>query len=207
MRASIASYTRPCRPAVLAILLLLGVAAPAEASREESAYQGLRVEPARTIRSLSLIDEQGRARDFPLRTDKWQLVMFGYTHCTDVCPVTLHRVALLLRQLDEEAKRLQPVFISIDADRDTPEAMRGFLRQGDARILGLTGKPQALQAVAGEFDVVVRRFRGRSALAYTLEHSSFLYLLDPQGRVRMLYPASSDAAGIARDLHRLWGMW
>ena len=198
-------------PAAVKRVLLLGLfvsafgaAAPTRANPSETTFHGLRVEPAKAIHAQTLRDTQSEAREFPLKTDKWQLVVFGYTHCADVCPMTLHRAALLLQQLGDDSSRLQPVFISIDGDRDTPEMVRDFTRKFDARIVGLTGKPETLQAVANEFNVVVRRFRGRSSLAYKLEHSSFMYLLDPQGRVRLLYPASSDLAGIAQDLRMLW---
>lgn len=186
------------------LLLVFGAAVPAGASQSESGFHGLRVEPAKAIHPESLLDAQGQSREFPLKTDKWQLVVFGYTHCADVCPMTLHRAALLLKQLGDDGARLQPVFISIDGDRDTPDSVRDFTAKFDARILGLTGTPESLQAVANEFNVVVRRFRGQSSLAYKLEHSSFMYLLDPQGRVHLLYPASSDLAGIAHDLRALW---
>ena len=184
--------------------MVFGAAVPSGANPSENAFHGLRVEPARTIPPETLADAQGKAAEFPLKTNKWQLVVFGYAHCADVCPMTLHRTALLLKQLGDDGARLQPVFISIDGDRDTPETVRDFTRKFDARIVGLTGKPETLQAVANEFNVVVRRFRGQSSLAYKLEHSSFMYLLDPQGRVRLLYPASSDLAGIAQDLRILW---
>lgn len=186
------------------LIAAFGAATPGGANPSAPVFRGLRVEPARTIHPETLLDGQGESREFPLKTGKWQLVVFGYTRCADVCPMTLHRTALLLKQLGPDGARLQPVFISIDGDRDTPESVRSFTRKFDARIVGLTGKPETLQALANEFNVVVRRFRGRSSLAYKLEHSSFMYLLDPQGRVRLLYPASSDLAGIAQDLRRLW---
>jgi protein SCO1/2 len=99
---------------------------------------------------------------------------------------------------------MQVVFISIDSGRDNPAAMQEFTGKIDDRILGLTGEPEALQTVANEFGVLTRRFQGKTALAYTLEHSSFLYLLDPAGRVRLMYPATADIPAMANDLQRLW---
>jgi len=185
--------------AALAALLWCVVGAGAA-----SDYQGLRVEPPKAIHGVTLLNPQGQAVAFPLNTSSWQLVAFGYTHCPDVCPMTLHKSALLLEQLGTDAKRLQVVFISIDSSRDNPQAMQDFTASVDARILGLTGDPEALQAVANEFGVLTRRFQGTTALAYTLEHSSFLYLLDPAGRVRLMYSASADGPAIASDLRRLW---
>jgi len=167
-------------------------------------FHGLRVEPPKALHGGMLPDQDGRDTAFPLIRETWQLVFFGYTHCPDICPMTLHKTGILLKELGSESVRVTPVFISIDSGRDNPEALRTFLKQFEVRAVGLSGDPEALQAVANEFGVLVRRFQGKTALAYTLEHSSFLYLLDPQGRVRLLYPGSAEISGIAADLRRLW---
>lgn len=186
------------------MLSALLLAAPAAAS--QSGMHGLRVEPPKTIRGEALVDHDGQATRFPLSQDRWQLAFFGYTHCPDVCPVTLHKARMLLDQLGPQASRLQVLFLSIDTTRDHPEQVKQFVTRHDARIKGLTGDAEAMQAVANEFGVLTRRFQGKTALAYTLEHSSFLYLLDPQGRVRVMYPATVDLQDIARDLQQLWQM-
>lgn len=187
------------RVAVLLSALVMGtaLAAPAE-------FIGLRVEPPKVLRGGMLLDQNARDTAFPIQRDTWQLVFFGYTHCPDVCPMTLHKTGMLLKELGSQSARVTPVFISIDSGRDNPESLRAFLKQFDVPAVGLSGDPEALQTVANEFGVMVRRFQGKTALAYTLEHSSFLYLLDPQGRVRFLYPGTADITGIAADLRRLW---
>ena len=187
------------RLAVLLSALVMGtaLAAPAE-------FIGLRVEPPKVLRGGMLLDQNARDTAFPIQRDTWQLVFFGYTHCPDVCPMTLHKTGMLLKELGSQSARVTPVFISIDSGRDNPESLRAFLKQFDVPAVGLSGEPEALQTVANEFGVMVRRFQGKTALAYTLEHSSFLYLLDPQGRVRFLYPGTADITGIAADLRRLW---
>jgi protein SCO1/2 len=181
------------------VLLVMGSAraAPAE-------FHGLRVEPPKVLRGGLLLDQDSRETVFPLKRDSWQLVFFGYTHCPDICPMTLHKTGMLLKELGSESVRVTPVFISIDSGRDNPEALREFLKQSETRAVGLSGDPETLQTVANEFGVMVRRFQGKTALAYTLEHSSFLYLLDPQGRVRFLYPGTADISGIVADLRHLW---
>jgi protein SCO1/2 len=184
--------------ALLSVLVMeTAFAAPAE-------FHGLRVEPPKVLHGGILLDQDARDTAFPLKRDTWQLVFFGYTHCPDICPMTLHKTGMLLKELGSENARVTPVFISIDSGRDNPEALRDFLKQFEVRAVGLSGDPEALQMVANEFGVLVRRFQGKTALAYTLEHSSFLYLLDPQGRVRLLYPGTAEISGIAADLRRLW---
>jgi protein SCO1/2 len=187
--------------AAIALSVLL-VAGPAAAS--QSGMHGLRVEPPKAIWGEALVDHDGQKTRFPLTAGMWQLAFFGYTHCPDVCPVTLHKARMLLDQLGPEASRLQVLFLSIDTTRDQPGQVKQFVTRHDARIKGLTGDAEAMRAVANEFGVLTRRFQGKTALAYTLEHSSFLYLLDPQGRVRVMYPATVDLQDIARDLRQLW---
>ena len=167
-------------------------------------YHGLRVEPPKSLHAVTLVDAKGPEVSFPLKRDSWQLVFFGYTHCPDVCPMTLHKTSMLMKQLGSQQSRLTPVFISIDSARDQPEALNEYIGRFDVPAVGLTGDPEALKAIADEFGVMTRRFQGKTALAYSLEHSSFMYLLDPAGRVRMLYPGNIEIDAIASDLKKLW---
>jgi protein SCO1/2 len=184
----------------IALFLWLTVTGHASAG----SFQGVRVEPPRTIHPLTLLDQESRVTHFPLQQQGWQLVVFGYTHCPDVCPMTLHKTAQLLTELGEDSARVRIVFISIDSTRDDVRAMKEFVEKFDQRIVGLTGDPESLQAAANAFDVLTRRYQGKTALAYTLVHSSLLYLLDPEGRVRMMYPGGTGIDGMAADLRRLW---
>ncbi len=189
---------------VAIVVLFAALLAPAAAATTESGMRGLRVEPPKAIRGEALVDHDGRRTRFPLTERKWQLAFFGYTHCPDVCPMTLHKARILLNHLGADAGRLQVLFLSIDTPRDHPEQVKKFVQQHDPRVRGLTGDAAAVQAVANEFGVLTRRFQGKTALSYTLEHSSFLYLLDPQGRVRVIYPGTVEPQDIARDLRVLW---
>jgi protein SCO1/2 len=180
--------------------LVLAVGVPAAAAGRT----GLTVEPPRLVQSHALTDQHARPVLFPAGAQAWQLVIFGYTHCPDVCPMTLHKTTQLFKTLGADSERIKVVFISIDSTRDDAKAMREFVEKFDPRIVGLTGEPEALQAVANEFGILTRRFQGKTALAYTLVHSSLLYLVDPEGRVRIMYPGSIGIEAVAADLRRLW---
>lgn len=164
--------------------------------------QGLAVAPPRVVQPHKLVDQHAHEVLFP--SGAWQLVVFGYTHCPDVCPMTLHKTKLLLNELGADSARLQVVFISIDSTRDDTKTMKEFVEKFDPRIIGLTGEPETLQAVANDFGVLTRRFQGKTAIAYTMVHSSLLYLLDTQGRVQIMYPGGVDIEVLAADLRRLW---
>jgi len=170
----------------------------------DAGIKGLQIEPPRAIRGGALVDHHGRNVQFPVHDQGWQLAFFGYTHCPDICPMTLHKTRLLLDRLGDDAARVKVLFLSIDTTRDHPAQVGQFVTRHDPRITGFTGDPEAMQAVANEFGVLTRRFQGKTALAYTLEHSSFLYLLDPQGRVHVMYPGTVDPRDIMDDLRALW---
>jgi protein SCO1 len=112
---------------------------------------------------------------------RWMVVYFGYTHCPDVCPTTLLAIAQTLENLGPLAERVQPIFVTIDPERDTREIVGDFVKAFDSRIVGLTGKPSEIAAVAGQYRVFYKKGIGDSA-SYSMEHSSYIYLMGPDGR-------------------------
>jgi protein SCO1/2 len=117
---------------------------------------------------------------------KWLLVYFGYTFCPDACPTALSAIAAALERLGPLADRVQPLFVTVDPERDTPAVVADYVRAFDPRIIGLIGTPEQTAAAAREFRVYyVARKLGDDE--YAIDHSSFLYLINPQGEfVRLL---------------------
>jgi len=184
-------------------LLLAAVTVPILAGQPalaiDSEPHGFRVEPPKPIVSHELVDQDGHSVSFPA-TGKWQLAFFGFTSCPDICPLTVEKSARVLKRLGPRAADVRAVFLSVDSDRDHPEQVKKFIAVHDPRIQGLTGEAGAVQTVANEFGVIARRYQGKKALDYRIEHSSFLYLLDPRGRIVTLYPAGVSPERIAADL-------
>ncbi len=114
---------------------------------------------------------------------KWLLVFFGYTSCPDTCPTALLEIAAALTRLGPEADMLQPLFITVDPLRDTAAVMGNYTRSFDSRIVGLTGTPQQIAAVAQDYGVYYApRKSGPSADDYVMDHSTYLYLMDAEGK-------------------------
>ena len=135
---------------------------------------------------------------------KWLLVYFGYTFCPNSCPTTLLEIATALKALGADAGKVQPLFITIDPQRDTPEVMRQYTQSFDPRIVGLIGTPQQLAAVAHEYGAYyVRHNTGPGAEDYVMDHSTYLYLMDPDGKYVRAFDATASADGIADALRRL----
>jgi protein SCO1 len=120
---------------------------------------------------------------------KWLLVYFGYTHCPDVCPTTLLEIAQTLKQLGPLAAEVVPFFITIDPERDTPEAVSEFAKAFDPRIVALSGTPAQIASVAKEYRVYYKKVEqpGMKSEGYLMEHSAFVYLMGPSGAYVTLF--------------------
>jgi len=150
-----------------------------------------------------LVDHAGRrvaAADFH---GKAVVVFFGYTQCPDICPTALATYRDALRLLGAEAARVQVLFVSVDPERDTQEALAGYVPWFDARFLGLRGDAEATRAAAREFRVYYNKVVGDSALGYGIDHTATSYVIDPAGRIRLLVRDGAPAADIAADLRQL----
>jgi protein SCO1 len=135
---------------------------------------------------------------------KWLLVYFGYTFCPNTCPTTLLEIATALEKLGADAIKVQPLFITVDPQRDTPDVMAQYTQSFDARIVGLTGTPRQIAAIAQEYGVYyARQQTGPGAEDYVVDHSTYVYLMDSQGKFVRGFDADTPGALIAaavRDL-------
>jgi protein SCO1/2 len=125
---------------------------------------------------------------------RWMLVYFGYTHCPGICPVTMTAIAEVLEKLGPLAEKLQPILITIDPDRDTPEAVGAFVKAFDPRILGLTGTPAEIARVAKEYRVFFKKLPSPDTADYLMEHTSYVFLMDPAGRYVTLFTEDQTEA-------------
>lgn len=138
---------------------------------------------------------------FTLQSQRGRLVLlsFGFTHCPDVCPLTLARYRALLAELSPaDAARLQPLLVTVDPRRDTPDVLDRYVRYFDPRILGLTGTPDAVAQVQKQYGVIALPERGG-----LFAHSDYLYLIDDLGRLRRLHDQQATVAMLAADVRAL----
>lgn len=135
---------------------------------------------------------------------KWLLVYFGYTFCPDRCPTTLLDIARALQKLGADAGELQPLFITVDPQRDTPDVLGKYIQSFDPRIVGLTGTPQQIASVAHEYGAYfARRKTGPGVEDYVMDHSSYLYVMDPEGKFVRGFAADAPTDYIAGVLRKL----
>ncbi len=131
---------------------------------------------------FELVDHNGRTVSHKNYRGEFLLVFFGFTYCPDVCPAALQLVSAAMEKLGPKAKRLRPLFITVDPERDTPEQLKLYLSNFDPRIVGLTGSASQVDAAAKAYRAYYRKVKDPTVTGeYTMDHSAFLYLMNPDG--------------------------
>ena len=149
-------------------------------------------------RSLELTDTSGRVRHLDDFRGKAVVVFFGFTHCPDVCPTTLADLARVMQQLGPDADRVQVLFITVDPERDTPADLAQYVNAFDPRFIALRGDPEQIARVAKEFKIYYEK--RKQGATYTVDHSAQSYVIDPQGRLRLLVRHDRLAQDLPEDL-------
>jgi protein SCO1/2 len=133
---------------------------------------------------------------------KWLLIYFGYTFCPDVCPTTLSQIGTALDALGPKAKDFRAVFITLDPARDKTQVMKDYMKSFDPRIQGLRGEPDDIEAAAKSFHVYYRP-RSLGNGQYTVDHSSYIYVIDPKGKFAELLTGDLPGHPLVEDLRKL----
>jgi len=153
--------------------------------------------------SLELTDHTGKPRRLEGFRGKAVVLFFGFTHCPDICPTTLADIASAVKSLGPDAERVQVLMVSVDPERDTQDALAKYVTAFDPRFLGLRGDLAATQRVAKEFKIYFEK--RKSGNSYTVDHSAQSYVIDPQGRLRLLVRHERIAQDLSDDLKTLLG--
>lgn len=149
---------------------------------------------------FSLTDPAGQVVKLSDYRGKVVLLYFGYTFCPDVCPATLAQASEAMKQLGNDAERVQLIMISVDPERDTPDETQNYVEQFDPRFIGLTGDLDALTRISTEFGVVFEKHDGSAATGYLIDHTATLTVVDRDGYARLILPFGVSGADMANDL-------
>lgn len=149
---------------------------------------------------FALVDQTGAPVTDASWPGRWLLVYFGYTYCPDICPTELQAIAATLDLLGPLASRVVPLFITIDPDRDTPAHLADYVKLFDDRIVGLTGTPRQIADVAKAYRVYYAKVTPKDSTTYLMDHSSFIYLMGPDGTLRALFRPGATPQEIAGTL-------
>lgn len=181
---------------VRALLLCLAAWLPAAQAAE---FKAGVFDPPRLAPDFTLPGTAGR--DIALRDYRGKVVVlgFGFTHCPEVCPVTLATLAAARKQLGEQAGDVQVLWITVDPERDDARRLGDYVTAFDPGFVGGTGSEAQLAAVRKEYGIAAKKVKD------SYSHSAFTYLIDRQGRLRALMPYGHPAADFVHDLRLLLG--
>lgn len=149
---------------------------------------------------FSLVDPSGKTVTDADFRGRWMLVYFGYTFCPDVCPTELQAVSASLDRLGSQATNVVPIFITVDPERDTPAVMGGYVKLFDDRLVGLTGSQAQVTAALRAYRVYAAKSESKTTSSYLMDHSSFLYLMGPDGKLRTLFKPGTSSDEIAASI-------
>ena len=191
----------------LLMVLALLCACSNDAAQPESASTqpvGATIDPPKFMPEFTLMNQDGQPTPLSGLRGKPLLFTFAYTHCPDICPMTVADFTRVKRALGNEGDKVNFGFISVDGERDTPEVLKKYLGSFDEAFIGLTGAPGVVAQIAKDYGA---RFEAQqpqgTQASYLVSHTSFMYLLDGQGRWRKSYAFQTRAEPIANDLRGL----
>lgn len=178
-------------------LLLAGCDGPA--------FNGIILDPPERAPRFRLADSTGADFGLDAQREKVVLVFFGYTHCPDVCPTTLLDWRKAAALLGEESEAVRYVFVSLDPERDTPALAQRYAARFDSRFIGLTGTRAQIDAMMRDWKIAAFRdgIPGDTTSAYTLTHPSQVFVIDGEGRLRLMHRAGLTPDQIAADIRAL----
>lgn len=169
-------------------------------------YQGSPINPPISATDFTLTDQNGGTFRLSDQRGKIVLMFFGYSHCVDVCPGMLSDYKQIIQMLGNQANKVDFVFVTVDPQRDTPEVLHQYLLKFDPSIIGLTGTRAELGKVwkaYGVYQNSANNANSAANLAYLVDHSSIIYLIDSQGNWRLNYSYGIEIQKIVDDLQHM----
>ena len=166
-------------------------------------FSGTDVTGATFGRGFDLEDHNGVRRTLADFRGKVVVLFFGYTHCPDVCPTTMAALAQAMKDLGEEGRRVQVLFVTVDPQRDTREILARYVPAFDPTFLALRGDAQQTERVTKEFKILVQQNAGSSPGSYSVDHSAGTYLFDPEGRLRVYVSYGQAPEVFVHDIRAL----
>ena len=162
-----------------------------------------RAEPAAASGDFALTDHNGKTFRLSEQRRKVVLLFFGYTSCTEACPIILGRINSVFKQLGADREKALAVFISVDPQRDTPEVLRDYVQYFSAHTVALTGKKEEIDSVVKQYGARYEIEKSNSAFGYHINHTTDIYVIDREGVLRERFKHTDRAELMAASVRRL----
>jgi len=163
------------------------------------------IAPPRQMPEFTLTDQNGKPARLSDLRGRAVLLFFGYTHCPDICPLTMAQMKTVKTTLGNDASRVAFVMVSVDGTRDTPEVMKHFVTTFDPEFIGLTGGEASVQQIAKDYYAEFSRLESQETHgdSIMIGHTGYLYLLDRQSRWRFIYMSQTPTEAIVADIKQI----
>jgi protein SCO1/2 len=190
-----------------AFAILVGMSLSRWVDDTASVTQSATTYPPRALPDFNLVDHRGQSFTRRDLEGRWQILFFGFTHCPDVCPLTLAVLASALDREPGEAPLADVVLVSVDPERDTPERLARYVAGFDQDFVGVTGTPEAI----AQFAEAVGAAYGRTPVGedgdYTVDHTAALFVVNPNGELMAVFTPPLSAIDIRADLQVIRRSW
>ncbi len=153
--------------------------------------------------SFTLIDHNGNSVTEEDYSASYKLVYFGFTFCPEICPTELQKMASVLNTLGQYAEGIQPLFVSTDPERDTPDVMKSYVEMFHPRLVGLTGSLEQIKAVQDSYKVYAAKVEDPALSDYTMNHSSYMFLMTPDDKPLALFSVEDTPADVAQQIEAI----
>ncbi|MDP1765505.1 MAG: SCO family protein [Methylotenera sp.] len=187
----------------ICLILLLSFLSACKPSGEANKFVATDITGADFGQSFSLTDHTGMSRTMADFKGKAVALFFGYTHCPDVCPTTMHDLKLAMQLLGDKSDQVQVLFVTLDPERDTQKALAQFVPSFDTRFIGLRGNQQETAATAEIFKIYAKKVEVQGKGGYTIDHSAGTYVFDKLGKIRLYMEYGEKPADIANDIKQI----
>lgn len=192
---------KPRLSMLLCLGLALGLGACSAESHESPPLQG-----ARLGGPLTLTDQNGRRTSEADFAGRYRIVYFGFTFCPDVCPVDLQQIGQAMRRMEKtdpaKAAMIQPIFVTVDPERDTPAVLKQYVAAFHPQLIGLTGSAEEIARTAKDYGVYYTKGEADGAGGYAMDHLRIALLFGPDGAPIAILPHEKGAGAIAAELKR-----
>lgn len=149
---------------------------------------------------FELVDHHGAVVTEADYAGQPKLIYFGFTYCPAICPTELQKITEVVKALGDDGQKIQPLFVTVDPERDTPEVMQEYVSLFHPRLVGLTGSRAQIDKVLKNYRVFARKVESPEINDYTMDHSSFIYLMSAENTLVSMYRIKDDVASIVEDI-------
>ena len=184
---------RKHRIAIIFVAVILGLvlaAAMATMQKKTMGHQGGRLMAVTNdafAGPFSLTDHHGKRVSEKDYAGKYRLIYFGFTFCPAICPTELAKMTKALNAMGDKAQDIQPLFITVDPERDTPEKMKSYVSLFHPSLVGLSGTPEEIKKTLKDYKIYAAKAQDPSMSDYTMDHSSFIYFIAPDDRLLQIF--------------------